>query len=108
MPALPAYEFNYGHLDNNEIATLMLCCGQSVHMDYGFLESGSAVQDVPDALRNYFGWEPGVRTMEREKYNDEHWNRMVSEEIAKGHPLLYSAVGDQRWHAFVVDGGCQG
>ncbi|MDE5871320.1 MAG: Ig-like domain-containing protein, partial [Muribaculaceae bacterium] len=32
------------------------------------------------------------------------WNRMVREEISKGHPLLYSAVGEQGWHAFVVDG----
>lgn len=104
MPTLPAYEFSYGHLDNDGIATLMLYCGQSVRMDYSPIESGSAVQDVPDALRNYFGWEPEVRTMERDKYNDEHWNRMVKEEISKGHPLLYSAVGNQGWHAFVVDG----
>lgn len=104
MPTLPAYEFDYGHLDNEGIATLMLYCGQSVRMDYGPVESGAAPQDVPEALRNYFGWEPEVRTLERDKYNDEHWNRMVKEEISKGHPLLYSAVGEQGWHAFVVDG----
>ena len=103
MPALPAYEFNYGHLDNDEIATLMLYCGQSVHMDYNPIESGSYVEDVPDALRNYFGWEPEVRTIERDKYNDEHWNRMVMEEIAKAHPLLYSAAGNPGSHAFIVD-----
>lgn len=105
MPPLPEYDFDLGNLDNEGIATLMLYCGQSVKMGYGAEESGAAPQDVPDALRSYFGWEQGVRVMDRGEYNDDHWNRMVKEEIAAGHPLFYSAVSETSgWHAFVIDG----
>ena len=104
MPALPAYEFNYGHLDDDEIATLMLYCGQSVRMDYSPIESGAFTEEVPEALRAYFGWDSEVKVMYRSQYNDEHWDCMVKEEISKGHPLIYSAVGESGSHAFVVDG----
>lgn len=105
MPPLPEYDFNLGNLDDEGIATLMLYCGQSVRMGYGAEESGAAPQDVPDALRSYFGWEESVRVMDRGEYNDDHWNRMVKEEIAAGHPLFYSAVSETSgWHAFVIDG----
>lgn len=105
MPNLPEYEFNFDNLDNDGIATLMLYCGQSVRMNYSPLESGAIVQDVPEALRKYFGWEQEVRFVERANFNDEHWNRMVKEEISAGHPILYSAVNESGGgHAFVIDG----
>jgi len=102
---LPEYEFDFGNLDNDGIATLMLYCGCSVNMNYGIQESVAYVEDVPDALCNIFGWEREVRLMERAKYNEEHWNRMVREEISAGHPIIYSAVSDSGvGHCFVVDG----
>ncbi|MBJ2162226.1 MAG: C10 family peptidase [Muribaculaceae bacterium] len=105
MPNLPEYEFNFDNLDNDGIATLMLYCGQSVRMNYSPLESGAIVQDVPEALRKYFGWEQEVRFVERANFNDGHWNRMVKEEISAGHPILYSAVNESGGgHAFVIDG----
>lgn len=110
MPDLPAHDFDFGNLDNDEIATLMLYCGQSVYMDYGKDESGAAVTKIPDALRNYFGWPEEIRVLYREEYNDEHWNRMVSEEIASGHPLIYFGFSDNGngGHQFVVDGVADG
>ena len=106
MPTLPEYEFDFGNLDNDGIATLMLYCGQSVKMGYGPQESGAFVQEIPEALRNYFGWEQEVRIIERANFNDEHWNRMVKEEIAAGHPLIYSATSESGngLHAFIIDG----
>ncbi len=63
------------------------------------------MQDVPEALRKYFGWEQEVRFVERANFNDGHWNRMVKEEISAGHPILYSAVNESGGgHAFVIDG----
>ena len=70
----------------------MRYCGQAVEMDYGLDESGASFGDIPSALHNYFGWEPEIKVLSREQYNDEHWDRIVSEEIAAGHPFIYSAI----------------
>lgn len=105
MSTLPEYDFSFGELDDEGIATLMLYCGQSVRMNYGSDESGADAHNIPDALHRYFGWEEGVRLIERANFNDEHWNRMVKEEIEGGHPIIYSAVSETgAAHAFVIDG----
>lgn len=105
LPPLPAKEFNLGSLSEDEIALLMFYCGQSVEMDYGLEESGAFSSKIPEALYNYFGWESEIKSLQRSNYNDEHWNRMVAEEIAAGHPLIYSAITqDGAGHTFVVDG----
>lgn len=105
LEVLPAREFNFGNLDNSEIAHLMRYCGQSVGMNYGIDESGAEVERIPEALRNYFGWEPEIHIINRSDYNNQHWNRIVSEEVAAGHPLIYSALNESgAGHAFVVDG----
>lgn len=102
---LPARDFNFGNLTEDDIASLMRYCGQAVGMNYGLDESGAYSGNIPSALHNYFGWEPEIKVLSRERYNDEHWNRMVSEEIAAGHPLIYSAVAEGGGgHSFVVDG----
>lgn len=105
MPNLPARTFDYPLQSDDDIASLMLYCGQSVRMEYGVQESGAYVENIPEALHNYFGWESETRVMERGNYNDEHWLRIVGEEIAAAHPIIYSAVTSQgEAHCFVVDG----
>lgn len=101
---LPSREFSFGNLSEADIAWLMRYCGQSVEMSYGIDASGAESEKVPNALRNYFGWEDEVNLLKREDYNDQHWNRMVAEEIGSGHPLIYSAMSETGiGHSFVVD-----
>lgn len=103
--SLPQHIFDLGNLDNDGIATLMLYCGQSVHMQYGTTESGASADEIPIALKNYFGWEEDVRLLSRSNYNDEHWDRMVEEQIAEGTPIIYSAITESgSAHCFVIDG----
>ncbi len=105
MPRLPERSFDFGSLDEDDVAALMLYCGQAVRMNYGRDESGAAVEDVPAALRDYFGWDKEVRLISRSDFNDEHWNRMVREEIEAGHPVIYSGLSQGGGgHCFVVDG----
>lgn len=106
---LPARDFDFGNLDNDGIAHLMRYCGQSVRMNYGLEKSGAHSEYIPEALHEYFGWESQIGVLKRENYNEEHWNRIISEEITAGHPLIYSAhteAGDG--HTFVVDGYADG
>ena len=105
VESLPEKEFNFGNLNEEDIAWLMRYCGQAVEMQYDISESGAQSERIPAALREYFGWEAETNRLLRQDYNDRHWDSMVEEEISKGHPLIYSAFReDGSGHTFVVDG----
>ena len=95
------------------IAQLQHHCGIAVEMMYGPDGSGAFSDDVPPALRNYFGyscdnhitnygggfWGPG--------YSNEEWTQMLKDGgLDEGIPLYYSGQDDHGagGHAFVCDG----
>ena len=95
------------------IAQLLHHCGVSVEMMYGANGSGAYSDDVPDALRGYFGYScddhitnyggffPGWG------YSNEEWIQMLKDGgLDEGIPLYYSGQDDdgQGGHAFVCDG----
>ena len=95
------------------IAQLLHHCGIAVEMMYGPNGSGAFSDDVPPALRTYFGyscddhitnygggfWGPG--------YSNEDWIQMLKDGgLDEGIPLYYSGQDDTGagGHAFVCDG----
>ena len=94
------------------IALFLHHLGISVNMQYSGSGSGAYSEDVPDALRNYFGytcedhitnygggWWGG--------YSNEEWANMLKNGgLDEGLPLYYSGSDDnwQGGHAFVCDG----
>ena len=95
------------------IAQLLHHCGIAVEMMYGPDGSGALSDDVPPALRTYFGyscddhinnygggfWGPG--------YSNEEWIQMLKDGgLDEGIPLYYSGQDDHGagGHAFVCDG----
>ncbi|MBR5984435.1 MAG: C10 family peptidase [Bacteroidales bacterium] len=98
------------------VATLMLHCGVSISMDYGYEGSGTQTFYVADALRYNFGYRNGVNYKYRdngatddsfEHYyeNDTIWSRMLIEDLDMHRPLIYSGhPSSGAGHAWVCDG----
>lgn len=95
------------------IAQFLHHCGIAVDMQYGNDGSGAYSENVPPALRNYFGytcddhltnygdWWPGYG------YDNEEWAQMLKDGgLDENLPLYYSGSDDggAGGHAFVCDG----
>ena len=93
------------------IAQFLHHCGVAVDMMYGNNGSGAYSDDVPYALRNYFGFTCDD-LMEKDSwwsssYTNAEWTQMLKDGgLSEGMPLYYSGQDDdwQGGHAFVCDG----
>jgi Peptidase C10 family. len=93
------------------IAQFLHHCGVSVDMMYGYDGSGAYSDDVPYALRTYFGY--NCDELEEKDswyyggYTNEEWAQMLKDGgLDEGMPLYYSGQDDdwQGGHAYVCDG----
>ena len=89
----------------NAVATLIWHCGVSVDMMYAPTGSGAYSNDVPYALRNYFGYSDDMYYTSRGD-DDAAWLAQVKACLDLGRPVYYSATDTQGYggHAFVCDG----
>ena len=95
------------------IAQLLHHCGISVEMIYGPDGSGAFSDDVPPALRTYFGYSCDDHITNYgggfwgQGYSNEEWTQMLKDGgLDEGIPLYYSGQDDTGagGHAFVCDG----
>ena len=88
------------------VGYLMYACGLAVHMDYLSSGSGAADNDVPYALKEYFGYNDNMMYCERDYYTKEEWEDIIQNELQAGRPILYGGVNplNNAGHAFVIDG----
>lgn len=87
------------------VAELMEACGKSVRMSYipGF--SSAITSDVPQALKNYFGYDRHTALCSRWDYQTEQWETIIYNELLAGRPVYYSgSTINGGGHAFVCDG----
>lgn len=95
----------YTSAQGRAVAKLMLACGVSVNMNYSPEGSGAYTDFfVPYALTEYFGYDKGVRVMERNCTFTADWTDAIYKELAAGRPVIYSGYGDGGGHCFVCDG----
>ena len=101
-----SYSTGYTSTEATAIATLTYHCGISVDMAYGVGGAGSAAysNDVPNALRTYFGYVTTVQYYSKSSYNDTQWINMLKTELDNGRPMLYNGQSSDGGHAFVCDG----
>jgi hypothetical protein len=97
MSQLSPTSFDWDHMQEADIARLMLYCGQSVQMDYGIVESGAMVEDAP--FKDVFGYSKSVRIISRDVMYSE-WENILYDELANNRPILYKGGN----HAWVIDG----
>lgn len=90
---------NYTDEQAQAVANLMLYCGASVDMEYGWHFSGSSSGLVPGALYDYFGYKKS-EYIHRDNYTDEEWESIIYGELSEGRPIHYTGGN----HAVVVDG----
>ena len=86
------------------VAQLQYHAGVSVEMGYSPNGSGAFSQRVPDALSQYFLYDPEMELRYRDWCGDAEWNDMLRESLDLSEPLYYSAAGNDGGHAFVCDG----
>jgi len=113
MPALPATTFNYDLMKNEydreddgesaqEVAKLMLYCGQAFKMDYEELESGAS--GGSNVFVNNFFFDIHGRDIKRIAESQDEWDAAIYAEMQARRPIFMSAISYQVGHGFVVDG----
>lgn len=92
--------------ENLAIATFLRDCGYAVRMNYAPSGSGSYDHDVFDAIINKFHYPAeAIKVLPRNLYSKTEWLNMISEELSKAYPVLYTGATDQNsGHAFIVHG----
>ena len=103
----PAY-INTGNDDpdaEEAVAQLMLYCGHAVKMNYGPSASGASSINIPNALKNYFGYPGNPTWVTRSEYTTEEWDELIYNELKNSRPVLYSAnTSGNSGHEFICDG----
>ena len=91
----------------NAVANLMLYCGTSIQMDYSPSNSGSALEDIASALKNYFGYYKGIRMRYHEEMSNQAWEDLIYGELSAGRPVMISGMSSSSGgsgHIFICDG----
>lgn len=88
----------------NAIAELQYHCGVSVRMMYAPDGSGAFSDDVPPAIKNYFGYSTTAQYVQKMSYTTSAWETMIVSSLDGLKPLYYSGQSPEGGHAFVCDG----
>lgn len=107
----PIYANNNSNEAKKAVAQLMAHLGVALEMDYGMNginASGASLQDISNALINYFSYDNGLYLMRKEDYNMKSsiWEEFLYNELKNKRPILYSGSDILRdtGHAFIIDG----
>ncbi len=98
------YTRSYTSSQGDAVAQLMYDLGTSVRMSYHYQASGTFSELVASAMSTYFGYSKEALLIYRDRYSTAEWNAMLKENLDKCGPTMYSGVGDEGGHAFIVDG----
>jgi len=88
----------------HEVATINYHAGVSVDMQYGSSGSGAYSEDVPVAMRTYFGYGYGANLKQRVSYSLTNWQDMIRADHDAGKPVYYAGRSTDGGHAFITDG----
>ncbi len=89
------------------VATLMHCCGASLHMDYADAENGgsiASISSVPVGLSYFDGFASTAQLVSRTSYSYSGWIDLMYSELQAGRPVCFRGQSTGGGHAFVLDG----
>lgn len=100
---------------DTNVSKLMYQIGVSVDMNYNVaskggsgayvISSASAGTNCAEyALKTYFGYDKALSGVERSKYTDAQWIKLMETESDSGRPVIYAGFGKGGGHCFVMDG----
>ena len=116
MPELPETSFNWNKMPEvydeytpqeyvEEVAKLMLYCGQASDMAYAAGGSGAATWILPERMPLYFGYPNTMHYVYRQAYSEQQWDSLLVNELRNNRPILYTAYTNLRMgHTFICDG----
>lgn len=116
MPALEATVFDWELMPDeltedtpeesiNEVAKLMLYCGQATDMNYDSSGSGAYTYKIPERLPKYFGYASTMHYLYRESYDEAAWDSLLVRELVNQRPVIYTAYTNLgQGHTFICDG----
>lgn len=86
------------------VATLMMCAGYSVQMNYSPLASGAMAMIIAPALGTYFRYDKRLSYDMRDYYRSEAWEKKIYESLRDFGPVVYDGQAKAGGHSFVCDG----
>ena len=107
MPSLNATSFDWENMAEEDIARLMLYCGQAVEMDYEVDKSSASDADIAYALKNTFNYDYSVSHVSRNSYTLDEWEGLIYEELRCKRPVIYngqSNLDGSGGHSFICNG----
>lgn len=105
LPPLEPTTFDWDNMTTDDIARLMLYCGQAVGMDYGLEASGANPQEEVSALKRVFGYSRDTRFVFSSDYSSADWEQLLYDELKNGRPIIYNGyTKNNEGHSFVVHG----
>ncbi|MDY0342321.1 MAG: C10 family peptidase [Lentimicrobium sp.] len=87
----------------NAIAELQYQCGVSMDMGYSPDGSGAYSEQVPDAIKTYFGYSSAAQHLYKYYYSASTWEDYIITSLDNLQPLYYSGRNSSGGHAFVLD-----
>lgn len=85
------------------VADLVYACGTATWLTYGSSTSGN-IEKIPATFNGFFGMNGGWVAY-RNSYSQENWTQLLYDELAKGHPVMYTGVHPNNGgHAVFVHG----
>lgn len=96
---------NDNEVNQTAVAQLMKYCGYSVQANYGTGSTGASSYMIPSALKNYFGYNGPIESVDRSSYSTSDWEELIYNELYEGRPVIYSgSTSTGAGHAFICDG----
>lgn len=92
--------------EKQALGVLLFQCGVAVDMDYGPEVSSAFSADVPNAMIQYFGYNPQTVIDEKAYYTDAGWKTLIKGELNQSRPVYYAGnnATSTGGHAFICDG----
>ena len=95
------------------IARLVADCGINAFTAYGRENSSTQTQNMVNALKKRFGYNPYIAIVKRELYPGEEgrkrWLQLISDELRAGRPVIargQKGSDSRSGHLFLIDGLC--
>lgn len=87
------------------VAQLMKYCGYAVEAEYNTGETSASPSYIPSALRDYFGYQGSITSVDRSSFSSADWDDLIYNELYHGRPVIYSgSTSKGSGHAFICDG----
>lgn len=112
MPLSDGYYGNWTSAQEDQVARLMADIGAATYADYSAEGTGIWDEDVPPAMKAYFGYDQSMDVKFRQnwdtgkdQYTKSQWYKMVKDELENG-PAIYAGADYEgsMGHMFILAG----